>query len=194
MVAAAGVAAVAGYFLLGKPAMHDRPLEQRLAEIEGLSSEELDEAQLLALAQKRAREEPDNAGPHIAMGILMEMSGQPNEAVMAYEAALRRAPDELAVISRLADLRFKMTGDVDEATSALYHEWYRQQPDALRAGYLAGMGDWKAGRKEEARKIWADVEARTPEGDPLRGMYQALREMFGVDSPAPEQPQTPQPG
>ena len=37
MVAAAGVAAVAGYFLLGKPAMHDRPLEQRLAEIESLS-------------------------------------------------------------------------------------------------------------------------------------------------------------
>lgn len=194
MVAAAGVAAVAGYFLLGKPAMHDRPLEQRLAEIESLSSDELGGDQLLALAQKRARDEPDNPGPHIAMGMLMEMSGQPNEAVMAYEAALRRAPDELAVISRLADLRFKMTGDVDEATSALYHEWYRQQPDALRAGYLAGMGDWKAGRKEEARKIWADVEARTPEGDPLRGMYQALREMFGVDSPAPEQPQTPQPG
>ncbi len=194
VVAAAGVAAVGAYWLLGKPAMHDMPLEQRLAEIEKLSPDELDGPHLLALAQKRAQEEPNNPGPHIAMGMLLEMTGQLNEAVMAYEAALRRAPEEVEVISRLADLRFKMTGDVDEATSALYHEWFRQQPDQLRAGYLAGIGDWKAGRKEEAQRIWADVEARTPQGDPLRGMYGALREMFGVDPPPPEAPETPPPG
>ena len=85
-------------------------------------------------------------------------------------------------------------GDVDAATSALYHEWFKQRPDELRVGYLAGIGDWKAGRKEEAEKIWADVEARTPEGDPRRGMYKALREMFGVDPPPPGGPETPQPG
>jgi cytochrome c-type biogenesis protein CcmH/NrfG len=193
IVAAAGVAAVAGYWLLGKPAMHDTPLDQRLAEIEKLSTDQLNGAQLMALAQRRAQEEPNNPGPHIAMGVLMEMAGQPNEAMMAYEAALRRAPDEVEVISRLADLRFKMTGDVDAATSALYHEWFRQRPEELRVGYLAGIGDWKAGRKEEAEKIWADVEARTPEGDPRRGMYKALREMFGVDPP-PSGPQATQPG
>ena len=64
----------------------------------------------------------------------------------------------------------------------------------LTADDLAGIGDWKAGRKEEAEKIWADVEARTPEGDPRRGMYKALREMFGVDPPPPGAQQTPQPG
>ena len=194
IVAAAGVAAIAGYWLLGKPAMHDIPLDQRLAEIEKLSTDQLNGAQLMALAQRRAQEEPDNPGPHIAMGVLMELAGQPNEAMMAYEAALRRAPEEVEVISRLADLRFKMTGDVDAATSALYHEWFRQRPEELRVGYLAGIGDWKAGRKEEAEKIWADVEARTPEGDPRRGMYKALREMFGVDPPQSGQPQAPQPG
>jgi cytochrome c-type biogenesis protein CcmH len=194
IVAAAGVAAVAAYWLLGKPAMHDNPLDQRLTEIEKLSTDKLDGAQLMALAQKRAHEEPNNPGPHIAMGVLMEMAGQPNEAMMAYEAALRRAPDEVEVISRLADLRFKMTGDVDAATSALYHEWFKQRPEELRVGYLAGIGDWKAGRKEEAEKIWADVEARTPASDPRRGMYKALREMFGVDPPPPNAPQTPQPG
>jgi cytochrome c-type biogenesis protein CcmH/NrfG len=193
VVAAAGVAAVAGYWLLGRPAMQDNPLGQRLSEIEKLSSEQLNGAQLMALAQKRAQEKPNDPGPHIAMGMLMEMAGQPNEAMMAYEAALRRSPEEVEVISRLADLRFKMTGDVDAATSALYHEWFKQRPDELRVGYLAGIGDWKAGRREEAEKIWADVEARTPEGDPRRGMYKALREMFGVDPPSPGQPQTPSP-
>jgi cytochrome c-type biogenesis protein CcmH len=194
IVAAAGVAAVAGYWLLGKPAMHDNPLEQRISEIEKLSTDQLNGAQLMALAQKRAQEEPNNPGPHIAMGVLMEMAGQPNEAMMAYEAALRRSPDEVEVISRLADLRFKMTGDVDAATSALYHEWFKQRPEELRAGYLAGIGDWKAGRKEEAEKIWADVEARTSESDPRRGMYKALREMFGVDPPPPDAPKRLQPG
>ena len=194
IVAAAGVAAVGTYWLLGKPAMHDNPLDRRIAEIEKLSTDKLDGAQVMALAQKRAQEDPTNPGPHIAMGVLMEMAGQPNEAMMAYEAALRRAPDEVEVISRLADLRFKMTADVDAATSALYHEWFKQRPEELRAGYLAGIGDWKAGRKEEAQKIWADVEARTPEGDPRRGMYKALREMFGVDPPPPGTQQTPPPG
>lgn len=193
-VAVTGIAAVAGYWLLGKPAMHDEPLGQRLAEIEKLSPDKLNGAQLMALAQRKAQEEPDNAGPHIAIGVLMEMAGQPNEAMMAYEAALRRAPDEVEVISRLADLRFKMTGDVDAATSALYHEWFKQRPEELRAGYLAGIGDWKAGRKEEAEKIWADVEARTPEGDPRHGMYKALRELFGVDPAPPTKPEAPQPG
>jgi cytochrome c-type biogenesis protein CcmH/NrfG len=194
IVGAAGVAAIAAYWLLGKPAMHDEPLDQRLAEIEKLSTEELNGAQLMALAQKKAQEDPRNPGPHIAMGMMMEMAGQPNEAMMAYEAALRRSPNEVEVISRLADLRFKMTGDVDATTSALYHEWFRQRPDELRVGYLAGIGDWKAGRKEEAEKIWADVETRTPESDPRRGMYKALREMFGVDPTPPGARETAPPG
>ena len=55
IVAAAGVAAIAGYWLLGKPAMHDIPLDQRLAEIEKLSTDQLNGAQLMALAQRRAQ-------------------------------------------------------------------------------------------------------------------------------------------
>jgi cytochrome c-type biogenesis protein CcmH len=182
IVAAVGAAAVAGYWLIGKPDMRDAPLAGRLVEIEKIDPSSLNGAQLMALAQKRAQEEPQNPGPHLAIGVLMEMAGQPNEAMLAYESALRRDPNELEAIKRLANLRFQTSGTIDEATSALYHEWFAREPNELHIGFFAGMGDWLAGRKAEAQAIWADVEARTPTDDPRRQMYAALREQFGVDA------------
>jgi cytochrome c-type biogenesis protein CcmH/NrfG len=193
IVAAAGVAAVAAYWLLGKPAMHDNPLDQRLTEIEKLSTDKLDGAQLMALAQKRAHEEPNNPGPHIAMGVLMEMAERPNEALLAYESALRRDPNELEAIKRLANLRFQTTGTIDEVTSALYHEWFKREPDQVHIGFFAGMGDWLAGRKAQAETIWADVEARTPKDDPRRQMYAAMRQQFGVHAAPKSAPEGQKP-
>jgi len=102
--------------------------------------------------------------------------------LLAYESALRRDPNELEAIKKLANLRFQMTGTIDESTAALYHEWFKREPNELHIGFFAGMGDWLAGRKTEAEAIWADVEARTPKDDPRRQMYVAMRQQFGVDA------------
>lgn len=193
VVAAIGLAAVTAYWFIGKPDMHDEPLEGRLEEIEKADPGKLNGAQLMALAQKRAQQDPGNPAPHIAMGMLMEMASQPNEAVLAYELALRRDPHQLEAIKRLANLRFQMTGTIDEATSALYHEWFKREPEEVHIGFFAGMGDWLAGRKAEAEKIWADVEARTPKGDPRRQMYAALRQQFGVDAGPQTKPEGQKP-
>lgn len=193
IVAAVGVAAVAAYWVIGKPGMPDDPLAGQIAHIEEIAKtnpESLNAAQLMALAQKRAHDDPKSPMPHWIIGEIMAASGRPNEAMLAFEAALRRDPTHLPTIRDLADLRFRTTTQVDEYTSALYHEWYRQEPNEVRAGFLAGLGDWVAGRKDEARKIWADVEARTPADDPVRAMFTALKRKYGVDA-APAQPDKP---
>ena len=195
IVLVAGLAAVGAYLLLGKPNMHDEPLESRVAEIEKKYAagnyDNMTPADFMALAEKQARLNPKNPRPHIAMGRIFELAGQPQEAQMAYEAALRRDPNEIEAISRLADIRFKMTGEVDAGTSALYHEWYRRDPTALRPGYMAGIGDWVAGRKDEAQALWAEIDAKTPKDGPYPQMFAALRQMFGVDPATPQTPDKP---
>jgi cytochrome c-type biogenesis protein CcmH/NrfG len=196
IVLLAGIAAAAGYLLLGRPSMHDEPLSGRIKEIETLARdtpEKMTAAQLMALAQERAQKAPNDPMPHWIMGEILEASGQPNEAMLAFEAALRRDPNHVQTAKDLADLRFKMSGEIDEATTMLYLQVYRADPDNLRAGYMAGIGDWLAGRKDEARTLLAEIDAKTPKDGPYPQMFAALRQMFGVDAPplAPEAPKTP---
>jgi cytochrome c-type biogenesis protein CcmH/NrfG len=192
----AGVAAAGAYLLLGRPSMHDAPLSSRLKDIEDQarnSPETMTAAQLMALAQQRAQTAPNDPMPHWIMGEILEASGQANEAMLAFEAALRRDPNHVPTAKSLADLRFKTSGKVDEATTMLYHQVYAAEPDNLRAGYMAGIGDWLAGRKDEARRLLAEIDAKTPKDGPYPQMFSALRQMFGVDAapPAPEAPQSP---
>lgn len=182
-----GIAAAAGYLLLGRPSMHDEPLSGRLHEIEELartSPDKMTAAQLMALAQERAQKAPNDPMPHWIMGEILEASGQANQAMLAFEAALRRDPDHVPTAKSLADLRFKTSGQIDEATTMLYHQVYRAEPDNLRAGYMAGIGDWLAGRQDEARALLAQIDAKTPKDGPYPQMFAALRQMFGVDAPS----------
>jgi cytochrome c-type biogenesis protein CcmH/NrfG len=194
IVAAAGLAAVSGYWLTGKPDMHDEPLSGRLDALERVAEtkpESLTGSQLMSLAQKRAHDEPKSPMPHWIMGEILEASGRPEEAVMAFESALRRDPRHLPTIKDLADLRFKLTGDIDPATTELYHEVFAAEPNNLRAGYMAGIGDWRQGKKDEAKAEWAAIAASPAMDDTHRQMFSAMRQMFGIDPAPAEALQTP---
>ena len=196
IVVFAGLAAVGAYALIGRPSMPDKPLQPRIAEIvervESGNINDLSLSEMVAYAEQQVKKDPTDPRPHIGIGIAYELQGRPQKAAQAYDEALRRDPTEIEAIRRLADLRFKMSGEIDETTSALYHEWYRREPDNLRVGYMAGLGDWTAGRKDEARKRLAEIDAKTPQDSPYPQMFAALRQMFRVDPPAPEaQPQKP---
>lgn len=191
IVAVVGAAAVAGYWFIGKPNMPDDPLSGQIEQIEKLAQNDPDKLtaeQFMALAEKRAHDNPKDPMPHWIMGQVLEASGRPQEAMMAYESALRRDPNHLPTIKNLADLRFKMTGTVDPATSALYHAAYKAEPGNLRMGYMAGIGDWLEGNKEEAEAIWKGVETSPAMDDTHRQMFAAMRQMFKIDAGAPETP------
>lgn len=194
IVLVTGLAAVGAYWAIGKPNMPDEPLDARIGSIEELAKtnpEAMQIDQVMALAQKRAQDDPKDPRPHWIMGKMLEASNQPEAAIMAYESALRRDPSDINTVTSLADLRFKMSGQVDEATTQLYQQAFAAQPDHFRLGYLAGIGLWLQGKKDEAEKIWADIDARAPAGGPERQMFAALRQMFGIDPPQPPAPPGP---
>lgn len=190
VVLVAGLAAVGIYWMLGRPDMPDEPLEGRIESIEALAQRDPQSMrvdQVIALAQKRALQNPKDAAPHWIMGKMLEASNNPQGALLAYESALRRDPNNIDVVSDLADLRFKMSGQVDAATTQLYQQAFEARPDNLRIGYLAGIGLWLQGKKDEAEALWAGINAKASETGPERQMFAALRQMFGIDPPSPDQ-------
>ncbi len=188
VVLVAGLAAVGAYWLLGRPTMPDEPLEGRIESIEAMAQRDPQSMrvdQVIALAQKRALQNPNDAAPHWIMGKMLEASSNPQGALLAYESALRRDPNNIDVVSDLADLRFKTSGQVDAATTQLYQQAFEARPDNLRIGYLAGIGLWLQGKKYEAEALWAGINAKASETGPERQMFAALRQMFGIDPPSP---------
>lgn len=108
------------------------------------------------------------------------------KAEQAFVDYLKRGGSDPVAMGELADLRFTRTTDVDEFTTTLYQSAFTANPDQVRLGFLAGIGLWKQGQKAEAEALWADVDKRTPPEAPIRQMYAAMRQMFGVDkSPTP---------
>jgi cytochrome c-type biogenesis protein CcmH/NrfG len=193
IVLVTGLVAVGGYVLIGHPDMPDEPLAGRLDELEKLvqtpdAIEALTPDQIMAIFQKRGLEHPKDPIPHAGQAKLLEIMGRPQEAVMAYQAALRRDPDFLPAITGLADLLFKSSGDVDLATGQLYERAHELDPRDPRITFMAGVGALKAGREDDAERLWAEAEAATPKDDPKQGMYKALRQMFTAPPAAPGEP------
>jgi cytochrome c-type biogenesis protein CcmH/NrfG len=209
-----GIAGVAAYWVYGRPDMSDQPLEARMETIDALirtNPESLSEQQVIAVAERQARKEPEAAMPLIMIARMYESLAQKEQAEgmaliqggneqgaaekaaamqesltraeESYREALRRDPRNAEAAGEMADLRFKTTGEVDATTTQLYQMAFAARPDQLRIGYLAGIGLWLQGKKEEAEALWADIDARTPADGPQRQMFAALRQMFGVDSP-----------
>jgi cytochrome c-type biogenesis protein CcmH len=189
VIAACVAAGLGAYAWLGAPGMPDAPLSGRLAELEARASESAESMtgeEIMALLQKRASESPQDPNPHKFMGDLLASAGQADEAMMAYQSALRRDPAFQPALKAMADLSFKMSGTIDERTAALYKAAFQLDPSDLRIGYMAGIGDWNAGRREEALALWADIEARVAAEDPRAQMFRALKETFAPEALTPQ--------
>ena len=173
IVFVAGLAALGGYGLLGRPDQPDNPLSHRVDELKARleaarndpTKAELGADELMAIAERQAREDPKSPGPHHAMGYILERTGKPTEAVLAYESALRRDPNFVPSLVSLADLLFETTGEVSPDVEKLYQQAFNLQPDDFRLSYMAGVGDWQSGKKDEAEKRWAAIDAKLPAGD-----------------------------
>ena len=180
------------YLLVGSPGMPDQPLAGRLEELETQARENADTMspdQLMALLQKRALEAPDDPNPHKFMGDLLQGAGRIDEAVMAYQSALRREPAFQPALKSLADLLFKRSGMVDALTRDLYRAAFELDPTDVRLGFMAGLGDWQAGLKEEAEAEWARLEEPLAADDPRRQMFKAFREVYTKPQPSQGEPE-----
>jgi cytochrome c-type biogenesis protein CcmH len=184
---AAGIC-VGAYWMLGSPGMPDQPLSKRLDALEARAAtdaESLTLGEVMAIAQHRAKKNPKDPESHKIMGDILQMADRRDEAMLAYQAALRRDPTNGPALVALADLRFKSSGALDATTNRLYQAAYAADPSNPRVGYMSGIAAWQEGRQDEARSLWSQIEAAVPAGDPRQQMFRALRETFVPESLGP---------
>lgn len=110
--------------------------------------------------------DPDNADALNALGYtLADNTRRYDEALALIEKALRLKPDDAAILDSMGWVKFHL-GELDEAI-VLLEAAYTKQAEAEIAAHL-GEALWRAGRKDEARRIWLEAKERQPDDPALR--------------------------
>jgi cytochrome c-type biogenesis protein CcmH len=159
------------YAFSGKPGLPDQPFAKREQELLSRDPSTLGESEILVLLQERARLNPNDHVPHMLMGQVLMAAGRDQDALRAFQAVLRRKPNDAEAIAEAAGLLIKMNGgqvgaDARQALDAAL----KINPNSPTARYYEGLAQWRAGKKDDAMTIWSnayDALATQPDGQAL---------------------------
>lgn len=169
--------------------------KKRMEQLDRLPSEQLADAlqkgtmqtdEVIGLLEYRAWQDPGDPNARLSLAGLYEQVNRPEQARMAYEAALARAPDNAVALSKLAGIMFRSTGRLTPEIAGMYRKAYAKDPTNPSVGIMVALDEWNQGRKPEAEQMWAAILAKLPPSDPLRTMYGVIRRNFApTDSAKP---------
>ena len=172
LVAAAGL-----YVWLGQPGLPDQPFADRAADIAARDVNDLTPDEFLTRLQGIAQERPDLPDPHFYIAMLLRDQGRGDDAIRAFQAALRRDERHVGSLIGLADtLVLQEGGTFVPLAERLYAQAWQIDAGQARAGFLAGLAAWQDGRQDEAEARWTAVEAGLAGDDPQLLQLQALIE------------------
>jgi tetratricopeptide (TPR) repeat protein len=115
---------------------------------------------------------PDHAHAYNALGYsLADRNVRLDEANELIDQALKLAPEDAFIIDSKGWVLFRQ-GKPAEALKFLQRA-YSSRPDAEIAAHL-GEVLWALGQRDEARKVWTDALAKTPDNDVLQKTVQRL--------------------
>jgi cytochrome c-type biogenesis protein CcmH len=157
-VIAATVVVLAGglYAVSGSPGRADLPFKARERELLTRDPATLTQDEILLLLQERARENPVDPQPHALMGQVLATAGRDANALRAYQAVLRRAPNDAEAIAEAAAILTRLNGGkVGADALAAFNEALKINPKSIAAQFYLGLVDWQAGRKDAAMSAWA---------------------------------------
>jgi cytochrome c-type biogenesis protein CcmH/NrfG len=181
-------AGIAGYVWVGRPGFGDQPMQARqaaLAEKVATSPESLSQPELLSRLEQAVVDQPDAPEPHYFIGEMLRAQGRPQDALRAYQSALRRNQDFVPALVALGDVLVELGGGaVSPDATRLFGRAYELDETQVRAGMYAAMGAAQAGEQEKAEQAMRYIYARLPEDDPRRERFRAMIEAIGEGGPA----------
>jgi cytochrome c-type biogenesis protein CcmH/NrfG len=190
IVGVAGASALIAYGLTGEPGATDVPFAERAAELESRSPDEMTREEVLVRLQLLKAERPDDPQPHYFTAQLLVDEGRDEEALRAFQSALRRNGEYVPALIGMADVFVRLDGgNVPREAAQLYGQAFALDTNEVRAGFMAGLRFWQQGEEAQARRVWDSVATLFPEGDPrqaelARLIQSAEREPFsGSDQP-----------
>ncbi|MFN3608783.1 MAG: tetratricopeptide repeat protein [Hyphomonas sp.] len=179
---------VGGYLVIGKPGMADQPMSERqaaLAEKVRLDPQSLTEGEMLSRLEQAVIDKPEDPQPHYFIGEMLRTQGRADDAVRAYQSALRRNEDFVPALIGLADVLTQLAdGGIGPDATRLYARAYQLDETQVSAGMRAAMGAAQAGDQERAEQAMRYIYARLPEDDPRRERFRPMIEAIGREAPA----------
>ncbi len=175
--------AIAGYAAIGKPGMADQPMRSRqaaLTEKIRTDAQSLTAPETLSRLEQAIIDQPEAPEPHFFIGEMLRAQGRPEDALRAYQSALRRDQDYVPALIALADVLVELSdGAVGPDATRFYGRAYELDETQVRAGMWAAMGAAQAGDQAKAEQAMRYIYSRLPEGDPRRERFQGMIEAIG---------------
>ncbi|MEW5421375.1 c-type cytochrome biogenesis protein CcmI [Amorphus sp. 3PC139-8] len=192
LVAVPLVAAII-YARLGDPSYPDQPRAARL-------SASSDDAQglpaLVAKVEDHLAQDPDDARGWAVLGPVYLRLGRPNDAVAAYENAIRLGTATAELYAGLGEAVTQLNGGVvTDAAAAAFEQARALDPDAVKPRFFLALGLSQAGRTQEATEAWRALIASADGAEPwLPIARQQLAMLTGEEAqPAAPGPSAPGP-
>jgi cytochrome c-type biogenesis protein CcmH len=165
--------------------MADEPMSARqaaLAEKIKTDPQSLTAAETLSRLEQAVIDRPDEPEPHFFIGEMLRAQNRPDDALRAYQSALRRDENFVPAMVSLADVLVELSdGAVGPDATRLYARAYQLDETQVRAGMYAAMGAAQAGDQEKANQAMRYIYSRLAEGDPRRERFRAMIEAIGEE-------------
>ena len=171
-------AAVAIYMWLGSPHLIGEPsveqpslTEEQVAfinEVDALASD------LLA--------NPDNAPGWAGLGQAYMVMGRYGEAAIAFNNAINLVPDSSALFASLGEAYlYAEGGNFNPSAREAFQRAYDLDPQNVRARFFIAEAIYQSGDQATAERLWQELIASVPEGDPAWAMIQRRLETLGTE-------------
>jgi cytochrome c-type biogenesis protein CcmH len=172
---AAVLLAAAGYFFTGAPDYLGKAptgvAAQAPANADGKAPHALDSAEFAALIERlaaRMKEQPDDADGWSMLGRSYQAMGREEEALSAFERAVKLTPDDASRLADYADaLAVKNGRSLDGEPTKLIERALKSEPDNLKALTLAGTAAFNRGDFAGAVKYWDHAVKVGPPDSPI---------------------------
>ncbi|MEO0466384.1 MAG: tetratricopeptide repeat protein [Pseudomonadota bacterium] len=177
--AAALLCAGAVYAMIGRPGYGDQPMAARTAELAAKSPADMTLGETLARLEGLVRERPDDPEPHFFIGQLLMQQGRDEDAVRAFQSALRRDGQHVPALIGLGDAFVRQSGgEVPDEAAQIYTEVVRLDPGQARAAFLIGVSAWQSGERDAARAHWQGYRQAIVSAPQLQSNFDQLVAAF----------------
>jgi cytochrome c-type biogenesis protein CcmH len=176
LVVAVPAAAVGLYLYLGEPEMPDQPLSARAGERALLASDgSIDPAKVKLALEAKLKTDPSSLEGWLLLGRADASLGAWDDGKMAYEQAMRLAPNRTDIEESYGELLVgSASGEVTEPARTLFAAAATDRM-RIKARYYLALGDAQAGNLPAAIAGWKALEADAPPDAPWRATVAELR-------------------
>ena len=172
--AAAALAALTAYLIVGKPDLPDAPIEARLQALRQRDPTTYTLEETLAVLDRAARDNPRDGRPHLFAGQILLSMERAEEAARQFDAALRRDPRSAEATMGLGRAMVRIaSGRVTPEALALFQRVAASTNDPAPWIYQA-MAAMQNNQSAEARRFWGEAYARMRSDDPRREMARRM--------------------